>query len=697
MTSYIPTLLCDFYKISHREQYPQGTEVVYSTWTPRSSRIPEIDHVVNFGLQGFIEEWLIGYFGTNFFARSVEDVVAEYTRYIRHTLGVSDPQDQHIRDLHALGYLPLLIKALPEGTEVPIRVPMFTIQNTKKKFFWLTNYLETLISTELWQSMTSATIAKRYRRILDRYADETGGDLGFVPFQGHDFSMRGMSSIASGARSAAGHLLSFVGTDTITGIQYLEKYYDADIEKELVGCSIPATEHSVMCAHGQDELSCYRRLITEVYPKGFISIVSDTWDLWKVLSDAIAPLKNTILSRDGKVVIRPDCYADDTMILTQDGWKLFKDLDENNDLVAQVHENGMREFVKPIRYIKQNYTGEMISFSDGKGKLDLLVTPNHRMVFYQNHKIKIQEAKDARVGFWEKDIIRSAEMPSRGISLSPLERLKIAFQADGSYLTRGHGIRFSFSKQRKIDRLKDILALVGVKYKIYNLSDGKFEFNVHIDESIMQKNFGWVTTSDLCGNWSREFIEELSYWDATRRSEHRFKFDTTNPGVMADVELIALAAGYGIYITSREDNRKDCFSDVYTAHILKSNKLGGQSVHKKTVDYDGVVYSVQVPTGMLLVKRNGGSLVSGNSGDPVKIVCGDASNKTDAARKGVIEILWDIFGGTTNLKGFKQLDPHIGAIYGDAISLERVEKICSRLKAKGFASTNMVYGIGSLT
>jgi nicotinamide phosphoribosyltransferase len=128
----------------------------------------------------------------------------------------------------------------------------------------------------------------------------------FVPFQGHDFSMRGMSSLESAKGSGAGHLLSFSGTDTIPAILYLEQYYNADIEKELVGTSIPASEHSVMCAYGRNEVDSYRHLITEVYPKGFVSIVSDTWNLWDVLNKVIATLKPEIMARDGRVVIRPD-------------------------------------------------------------------------------------------------------------------------------------------------------------------------------------------------------------------------------------------------------------------------------------------------------------------------------------------------------------------------------------------------------
>ena len=132
------TLLCDFYKLSHREQYPDKTEIVYSTWTPRSNKyFPRADKVIAFGFQGFIQKYLIDYFNKNFFNRNKIDVVNEYMRVVEYALGIANPSIVHIEELHDLGYLPLEIKALPEGTIVPMRIPMLTIRNTNPKFFWL--------------------------------------------------------------------------------------------------------------------------------------------------------------------------------------------------------------------------------------------------------------------------------------------------------------------------------------------------------------------------------------------------------------------------------------------------------------------------------------------------------------------------------------------------------------------------------
>ncbi len=302
-----PLLLTDGYKIDHRRQYPEGTTLVYSNWTPRKSRMEGVNEVVLFGLQYFIKKYILEDFDTHFFKQPKEKVVKEYSRRINNYLGENQVGTQHIEALHDLGYIPMVIKSLPEGAPVPVRVPMFTMYNTQPEFFWLTNYFETLVSAVVWMPCTSATIALQYRKVLDKFAAETSSVPEFVDWQGHDFSMRGMAGIEAGLISSCGHLLSFTGTDTVPAIDLLERYYNADSDKELIGGSVAATEHSVMCMGTiEDELGTFRRLICEVYPKGIVSIVSDTWDLWKVLTEYLPQLKNEVINREGKVVIRPD-------------------------------------------------------------------------------------------------------------------------------------------------------------------------------------------------------------------------------------------------------------------------------------------------------------------------------------------------------------------------------------------------------
>lgn len=303
-----PIILKDGYKVGHKFQYPDNTTLVYSNMTPRKERNPEVNEIVFFGLQYFIKEYLMNQFDELFFKQPKEDVIKAYARRLDNYLGKDSITYDHIAQLHDLGYLPLEIKAVAEGSLVPMRVPVFTIRNTKPEFFWVTNMLETVLSAIIWKPCTSATTAFQYLKTFTKYANETvGKDASFIPWQGHDFSFRGMSGIEDAIMSGGGHLLSFAGTDTIPAIDFLEQYYNADCGKELIGGSVPATEHSVMCMGTQgDEINTFDRLISKVYPAGIVSIVSDTWDFWRVITEFLPALKTKILARNGKVVIRPD-------------------------------------------------------------------------------------------------------------------------------------------------------------------------------------------------------------------------------------------------------------------------------------------------------------------------------------------------------------------------------------------------------
>ncbi len=296
----------DGYKADHRPQFPEGTEYVYSNLTARKSRIPGVNHYVVFGVLAAVTKLKLVW-DKEFFQQPTEAVIGAYKRRMDTYLGPDAVSVAHIRELHELGYLPLEIKALPEGTLCPIGVPCLTIVNTNPRFFWLTNFLETFLSCELWHPMTTATIAFEYRSILDRAARRTSDIPEFVDWQGHDFSMRGQVGVEAAAKSGAGHLLSFFGTDTIPAIDFLEEHYGADASKELIGGSVAATEHAVMCMGGAEtELETFKRLITKVYPKGIVSIVSDTWDYWNVITNTAPALTAEIMGRDGKVVFRPD-------------------------------------------------------------------------------------------------------------------------------------------------------------------------------------------------------------------------------------------------------------------------------------------------------------------------------------------------------------------------------------------------------
>jgi nicotinamide phosphoribosyltransferase len=305
-------LLTDGYKLDHRRQYPKGTEYVYATFIPRTNQwYPEAyEGSVVFGIQYFIKKYLIEEFNTHFFNLPLQDILNAYDRRIKTFLG-QDAFDaighEHIEKLHKLGYLPIKIKALAEGTLCPLGVPVLSIINTHPDFFWLPNYLETLLSTTLWLPMTSATTARLSKKALVEHAIKTGFDKDNLGFLCHDFSMRGMAGVESAVMSGMAHLTSWNGSETLPAIAALEEYYYADAEQELLAATVPATEHSVMEAGSKEsELDTYKRLLTQVYPKGFVSIVSDTWDYWNVVTTYLPKLKDIIMSRDGRFVIRPD-------------------------------------------------------------------------------------------------------------------------------------------------------------------------------------------------------------------------------------------------------------------------------------------------------------------------------------------------------------------------------------------------------
>lgn len=435
-----PLFLTDGYKTGHHQQYPDGTTLVYSNFTPRSNKYAPTGckQLVSFGQQMIMKQ-IHESFANEFFAKPKDEVCGEMKRELSMYLG-TDYDVAHFEALHDLGYLPIAVKALPEGTIVPIRIPVLTIYNTVPEFYWVTNYLETIISNLLWKPLTSASIAYQYRKVLTSWMEKTDAERSwFIDWQGHDFSMRGLDSVGVVISSGLGHLTSFMGSDSLPTIYGARKYYG---ETGAVCGSVNATEHSVMCAGSKDdEVETFRRLL-KTYPTGILSVVSDTWDLWKVCTEHLVTLKDEILARDGKLVIRPDS-GDPVDIICG-----YPTIDELED---EVFENNA--FI----------------YKNKKCVVDRWAVEEH----YEDH---------GSLGLWE------------------------------------------------------------VGY-----------------EHFYQE-------------------EELTF-----------------------------------------------------------------------------------------------------------------------AEKGVIELLWDVFGGTINGQGYKVLDSHIGAIYGDSITIDRANEICARLEAKGFASTNIVLGVGSFT
>lgn len=320
-----PMLLIDFYKAVHAEMLPTKITKSVSYFTPRMSRVRMWNKVVMFGLQGFVKTYLIDYFNERFFERPIDEVISEYERIMDASLGKGVYGLQKIKDLHALGYLPIEIWALPEGTKVPMHVPMFCITNTHDDFAWLPQALESLISAEAWHPMLAATVGATYRDIVNKFYDETCDDSVSRNKALGSFDFRGEECTDSAIKAAAGWCLSFVNTATVPVIPYLEKLYNCDCTKESVAFGSPSTEHAVMCSNyavDGDEITLLKRLLTEIYPDTSFSAVLDSYDYWNVIDNVLPQIKPEIMTHNGCMLMRGDS-GDCIEVVTKTVFKLW--------------------------------------------------------------------------------------------------------------------------------------------------------------------------------------------------------------------------------------------------------------------------------------------------------------------------------------------------------------------------------------
>lgn len=325
MIRYNPLLCLDFYKTAHAEQYPQNLTKMVSYYTPRMSRLADTEKVTLFGLQAFIQEYLVDAFNENFFNKPYQEVLEGYKRVLGATIGTAGVGEKRIETLHNLGYLPLKIRAIPEGIRTNIKVPQIEISNTHPDFVWLVNSIETMLSSTMWHTQVSAEVGFRYRQIVNKFADATCDDgVDRARLLG-DFSMRGQESVESATKSSAAFCLSFLNTATVPAILWLENNYDCNCENEPVAFGALSTEHSVMCSNyavDGDEITQIRRLLTSIYPHQSFSMVSDSYDYWNLVDNLLPQLKDEILTHDGFISIRGDS-GDPVDVVTQTVFKLW--------------------------------------------------------------------------------------------------------------------------------------------------------------------------------------------------------------------------------------------------------------------------------------------------------------------------------------------------------------------------------------
>ena len=290
-------LLTDSYKVSHSRQYPPGTTQVVSYFESRGGEAPE---TVFFGLQYMLKRFLM----TPVTMASINEAEEFFNAHFGACGGAKRLFNragwEYIVRQHG-GRLPLRIRAVPEGTRVPVHNVLMTIENTDPACYWLTNYVETLL-VQTWYPTTIATLSNRYYQLIYRYLVETGDPAG-VDFKLHDFGFRGSTSVESSGIGGLAHLVNFLGTDTMSALILGRKFYGCP----MAGFSIPAAEHSTITSWGREhEVDAFRNMLTQ-YPEGLVAVVSDSFNIYDACTKLWGDhLRNEVLNRNGTVVIRPD-------------------------------------------------------------------------------------------------------------------------------------------------------------------------------------------------------------------------------------------------------------------------------------------------------------------------------------------------------------------------------------------------------
>ena len=483
------TYLTDSYKVSHIGFEIEGVQEIYSNFTARFDKyIAEMigegwdKHYVVFGTQYAMLE-MQHLFQTGFFDRPKAEVMQEMKDI--HIPYIGANKFEHFEDLHDLGYLPISVKALPEGALAPVGCPFLTVRNTNPKFEWLTNFIESFLSVLIWKPLTVATVARYYRLTANEFALKTTGSLVGTEWQNHDFHVRGASGWQSAAINGCAFLLSSCGTDNMPSLEYAQRYFGSKNGEELLAGSVSAGEHSVTTlgiltyaeaknAGLEVAEEMYVRYVLSKFPTGIVSYVADSFDFWTLVTHVLPLVKDEIMQREGKFVVRGDSG-------------------DPADIICGTDEQDYRE----------------VSLEDA---------PTFE-AFLE----------------WTTDDIRDDLSDNT---------------PHGEYGSEEWGLYFKWND------------------KLWYVEITNFEYNRH----------------------------DKQYY----------------------------------------------YLDQYSKYNYEAKEIERTAEHK-----------------------------------------------------GTIECLWDIFGGTVNEQGYKVLDSHIGMIYGDGITLERQRDILERLEAKGFASTNIVFGVGS--
>lgn len=709
--------LADGYKVGHFEMYQEGTEVVYSNFTPRSNKYaPKGNNgkVLNFGHQYAIR-FIVEHFNENFFSAEKEIVIEDVKKNFSAYLGV-DYDTKHIEELYDLGYLPLEIRTLDEGTESAVKIPVLFLYNTDIRFAWVTNYIETILSNLLWQPLTTATNVLLMKRIVKEAVLKTDKDnVGAVDFMLHDFSMRGLTGLDAAIGSGLAFASVSMGSDSLPVIKASQHYYDET--------STPVFSVRACFPDGAE-------ILTE---NGFLDFRELEY------TDKVAQYK-----KDGTIeFVHPNKiyeYDFDGELIDFKGGK-----------EGQIHITVTPEHRLPYINDRGNFNIKTAQEMVNKPKFILsgeVGDTGNNLSDYERLLIAFQ----ADGSFSTRD----EEYTGKRTDTRPM--------------------RFpTLKKERKQKRLEEILEKLDFDYTKSNYEKGaSYRISVPYTNT-MSKTFDWVKLDNVSIGWCKSFIEELQYWDGNSNRKEIINYSSTIKENVDIVQAIAALCGMKTHYRLYNDKRVNrqplhCLTIGLSTKIFNLN----EDLEKSTITYKGKVRCVNVNSGMFICRQYNRVMVTGNSehsqmtaggiegefeiyknlltkfpngimslvsdsfdlwrvltdylpklkdiiiardgklvirpdsGNPVDIICGEnimslMGRKIQPAltgspeNKGVIELLWNVFGGTINEQGFKVLDSHIGMIYGEAINQDNIKEIFQRLEDKGFAASNCFFGQGSFS
>lgn len=425
MTNLI--LLSDSYKVSHWRQYPPKTTNVYSYFESRGS--DDFSTTTFFGLQYVIKRFLME-------VPTQADIREAYELYAEHFGTDTMFNAAGWEAIKKLGYLPVRIKAVPEGTRVPTHNVLMTIENTLPEFFWLTNFLETLL-VQVWYPTTVATLSGSARDLILASLEKTG-DPSLIDFKLHDFGFRGVSSVESAGIGGAAHLVNFIGTDTVPALTTLRQYYGA----EMPGFSVPASEHSTMTSWTREhEVDAYRNMIEQYGSMPFYSVVSDSYDIFAAARDLWGgALKADVLAADGTLVVRPDSgYPPHvvTYLLEILGGKFGVERNEKgykvlNPKVRVIQGDGLSlSMIKVILETMEHegWSADNVVFGMGGGLLQQVNRDTMRFAF---------KCSSVEVDGEQRDVFKQPETDSG--KNSKRGRLGLYYNADDNWTTDEEGL-----------------------------------------------------------------------------------------------------------------------------------------------------------------------------------------------------------------------------------------------------------------